>query len=107
MRRSLEVSPPSLNTGWLKVFVVTISMTRPDASVASLNRVRMLRLVTSSAPKGKTSLSWNVTPHAPISASLSLYSQGSRVGRLADPKGSTPTQPTVHRPNENLSSGVG
>ena len=27
--RSLTVRPPSLKTGWVKVFVVTISMTRP------------------------------------------------------------------------------
>ena len=69
--RSLEVSPPSLNTGWLKVFVVTISITRPASSVACLNRETIRCLVASSASKGNTSLSWKVTPHAPSSASFS------------------------------------
>ena len=101
------MSPPSLNTGWLKVLVVTISMTRPALSVAPLNRATMRSLVASSASKGKTSLSWKVTPHAPISASLSAYSHGSSAGRLGPPNGSVPVQPTVQRPNENLSCSVG
>lgn len=46
-------------------------------------------------------------PQAPNSASLSEYSQGSRTGRVAEPKGSAAGQPTVHRPNENLSSSAG
>jgi hypothetical protein len=60
-----------LNTGCVKVFVVTISITRPAASVESLKRVRRLARVASSASKGTTSLSWKVTPHAPRSANLS------------------------------------
>ena len=35
------------------------------------------------------------------------YSHGSRTGRVGPPNGSVPVQPTVHRPKENLSSGVG
>ena len=45
-------------------------------------------------------------PHAPTSASFSVYSHGSRTGRVPVPKGSTAFQPTVHRPKENLLSGV-
>ncbi len=105
--RSLLVSPPSLNTGWLKVFVVTISMTRPALVVASLSWDSRACRVASSASKGKTSLSWKVIPHAPSSASLSEYSHGSSAGRVAMPNGSAPVHPTVHSPNENLSCGIG
>src|SRR5699024_9133159 len=105
--RSLAVNAPSLNAGWEKVFVVTISITRPASSVAFLKPVRIWVRVASSAPKGTTSSSWKVTPQAPSSASLVAYSRGSRAGRLASPNWSRAVQPTVHRPKENLSSGVG
>src|SRR5699024_3682640 len=105
--RSLAVNAPSLITGWAKVLVVTISITRPASSVAFLKSVRILVRVASSEPKGTTSSSWKVTPQAPSSASLVAYSPGSRGARLASPNWSRAVQPTVHRPKENLSSGVG
>src|SRR3982751_2614152 len=46
-------------------------------------------------------------PYAPSSASLCTASIGSGAGRVASPNGSLAFQPTVHRPNENLSSRVG
>src|SRR5690606_15106003 len=61
----------------------------------------------SSEPKGKTSLSWNVKPQAPRSASFRMESAGSRSGRVAVPKGSLAGQPTVHRPKEYLMSLTG
>jgi hypothetical protein len=42
-----------------------------------------------------------------MSARRCTDSTTSTGGRLAVPKGSTACQPTVHRPNVNLSSGVG
>src|SRR5690625_4384811 len=105
--RSLAVKAPSLKTGWPKVLVVTISMTRPASSVACLKRVRIRSRSASSAPKGTTSSSWKVTPQAPSSASRVAYSHGSSAGRLAEPNWSWAVQPTVQRPKEKRSSGVG
>src|SRR5262249_8769356 len=52
--------------------------------------------------------SWKVTPYAPSSASLCTASAGSSAGRIGvGPNTSTPFQPTVHSPKENLSSRVG
>src|SRR6185437_14382258 len=51
--------------------------------------------------------SWKVTPWAPSSASRCTDSTGSSGLRVASPNGSRPSQPTVHRPKVNLSSGVG
>src|SRR5947208_126857 len=61
----------------------------------------------SELPNGTRSSSWNVTPQAPSSASRCTLSTGSSGGRVATPNGSLAGQPTVHRPKENLSAGVG
>ena len=102
--RSLFVNPPSLKMGWVNVLVVTISITKPDWSQASLNFLMMDWRSDSEAEKLNTSLSWKVTPQAPSSASFWAYSQGSKASRVATPNGSTPCQPTVQIPKENLSS---
>src|SRR5579871_2090615 len=59
------------------------------------------------ASMGTRSLSWRFTPHAPISPSTATISLGGNVGRTASPKGSRPRLPSVHRPKENLCSGLG
>ncbi|CPU67248.1 Uncharacterised protein [Mycobacteroides abscessus] len=98
--------PPSLKTGWLNRLVVTISMTRPVSSAAWRTASRRLVRSASSAPKGTTSSSWNVKPHAPRSARRRTDSAGSSAGRLALPNWSCAVQPTVHRPKEKLMSWV-
>src|SRR3954471_4024646 len=95
---------PSLKTGSENVLVVTISTTRPVSASAFWKRSSVASRVASS---GSRSSSWKVTAAAPSSASLYVASTGSSSGRLAGPKTSTPCQPTVQRPKENLSSGRG
>ena len=58
-------------------------------------------------PNGMRSSSWKVTPYAPRLASSFTERTGSRAPRVASPNGSRACQPTVHRPNVNLSAGVG
>ena len=61
--RSLLVNPPSLNTGWVNRFVVTIGTTRPVSSSASRKRsMRCVARAASSLPNGIRSSSWKVTP---------------------------------------------
>ena len=105
-RRSFEVNAPSLKIGWLNVLVVTISTVMPVSSSAPLKRARIASRVAASEPKGTTSSSWNVTCATPSFASWCTDSTGSRAGRVASPNWSRASQPMVHRPNENLSSGV-
>src|SRR4051794_5708226 len=61
----------------------------------------------SELPNGMRSSSWNVTPHAPSSASRWTVSTGSSAGRVATPNGSLAGQPTVQSPKEKRSSGDG
>ena len=102
--RSLAVRPPSLKTGWLNRFVVAISTTTPVSASALVNRSSTCWRRLSS---GTRSSSWKDTAAAPSSASFSTARTGSSGARTAVPKTSTPSQPTVHRPKENLSSFVG
>ena len=60
--RSLAVRPPSLNTGWVNRFVVTIGTTRPVSSSAARKRLIRSSRSPSSLPNGMTSSSWKVTP---------------------------------------------
>ena len=101
------MNAPSLKIGWLNVLVVTISTVMPVSSSAPLKRARILSRSASSEPNGTTSSSWNVTCAAPSSASLWTDSTGSSHGREAEPNWSWAFQPTVQRPNENLSARVG
>jgi hypothetical protein len=105
--RSFEVNAPSLKIGWLKRLVVIISTPTPVSPSASRRRVSSLSRVASSLPNGTTSSSWNVIAAAPSSPSRCTASTESSGGRLAGPKTSTACQPTVQRPKENLSAGVG
>ncbi len=105
--RSLEVNPPSLKTGWVNRFVVAVVTTSPVSASPVRNRSRMASRAASSEPNGIRSSSWKFTPYAPSSASFSRAWTGSIAGRVASPKGSRPCQPTVHRPKEKWSSGVG
>ena len=105
--RSLLVKAPSLNTGWVKVLVVTIGTISPVSSRASLNLAMILSRVPVSLPKGTRSSSWNVIPYAPSSANRCTASIGSSGPRVGSPNGSRAGQPTVHRPKENLSSRFG
>src|SRR4051812_13735102 len=93
--------------GWLNVFVVTISTVIPVSARAPRKLSRILSRSASDEPNGTTSSSWNVTCAAPSSASLCTDSTGSSHGLDAPPNWSCAFQPTVQRPNENLSSGVG
>jgi hypothetical protein len=93
-----------LKTGWLNRLVVIISTPRPVSARALVKRSSTCPRVASS---GTTSSSWNVTAAAPSSASFSTACTGSIAGRTAVPNTSTPCQPMVHRPKENLSSLVG
>ena len=104
--RSLLVSPPSLKTGWLNRFVVTIGTTSPVCSSAERKRPIRRSRSASSLPNGIRSSSWNVMPHAPSSASRCTASTGSSGGRVGAPNGSEAVQPTVHSPNEKRSSMV-
>src|SRR3954453_18699885 len=105
--RSLDVKPPSLKTGCEKRLVVTIGTTSPGSSRAALNRAISRSRSPVSVPNGIRSSSWNDTPHAPSSASRWTVSTGSMGARVAEPNGSLAGQPTVQRPNENLSCGDG
>ncbi|CAM5691289.1 hypothetical protein SVIOM342S_09366 [Streptomyces violaceorubidus] len=98
---------PSLNTGCVNRFVVAIGTFMPVASSACRNRLMCDSRSVSLDPKGIRSSSWNVTPYAPSSDRRRTDSAGSRACRVASPNGSRPCQPTVHKPNVNLSSGVG
>ena len=62
MSRSLLVNAPSLNTGWVKMFVVAIGTFMPVSASASLNRAMCLSRSSLSAPNGIRSSSWKVTP---------------------------------------------
>src|SRR4051812_37521270 len=104
--RSLEVKPPSRKTGCVNRFVVTIGTTTPVSASAPLKRSMILSRSGPDVPNGIRSSSWNVTPHAPSSARRWTVSTGSSGGRVGSPNGSCARQPTVHRPNENLLSGV-
>src|SRR3954447_19969800 len=101
--RSLLVKPPSLNTGWVNRFVVTIGTFRPVSASAALNVSIRLDRSASLDPNGIRSSSWKVSPYAPISASLCTASIGSSGARVASPNGSRACQPTVHSPKVNLS----
>ena len=102
--RSLAVNPPSLKTAWLNRLVVAISTTRPVSASAFVKRSSVSCARPSS---GTRSSSWKLSAAAPIPASRSTAYTGSIGGRTGPPKTSTPCQPTVQRPNENRSSGVG
>ncbi len=105
--RSFAVNAPSLNTGCVNRLVVAIGTFMPVASNACRNRLTCASRSVSLDPNGIRSSSWNVTPYAPSSARRRTDSVGSNARRVASPKGSRPCQPTVHKPNVNLSSGVG
>ncbi|MNI73877.1 hypothetical protein D3C73_1299160 [compost metagenome] len=62
MERSFEVNPPSLNTGWLNRFVVTMGVFSPVSANAALKFFRMRSRSDAVASKGTRSLSWNVMP---------------------------------------------
>src|SRR5258707_3024666 len=105
--RSLAVNPPSLKTGCENGFVVAVVTTSPVSARALRNaEIRSSRSsLVSSNPN--TSLSWKFTPYAPSSASLRTARSAGISGRTAPPNTSTPCQPTVQIPNENLSSRLG
>ena len=60
--RSFDVKPPSLNTGSVNRFVVTIGVTRPVSFSAETKRSMCRSRVASSLPGGMRSSSWKVTP---------------------------------------------
>ena len=68
--RRFDVNAPSLKTGWLNVFVVTIGTMRPVSSRAFLSCAMIWSRSAAFVPYGTRSSSWNVTPYAPTSASL-------------------------------------
>ena len=78
--RSLAVSAPSLNTGWVNRLVVTISTTQPGVG-QRLARTSVERRLAAVASSGTRSSSWKVTAAAPSSASLYVASTGSSGGR--------------------------
>ena len=103
----LEVKAPSLNTGWLNKFVVAIGTFIPFSSSAFLKRAICAARSEVDEPNGIKSSSWNVTPYAPRFANSLTVRIGSSAALVASPKGSRACHPTVHRPNVNLSAGVG
>ncbi len=60
--RSLAVSAPSLNTGWVNRLVVTIGTTSPVSSSAARNRFTCSSRSPAPDPNGIRSSSWKVTP---------------------------------------------
>src|SRR6202012_5856854 len=107
MSRSLAVNAPSLNIGWPNRFVVAVVTLVPVSSSALRNAAISSSRSVVDASNGKTSLSWKFTPYAPSSASLRTARSAAIGGRTAPPNTSTPCQPTVQIPNENLSSLAG
>src|SRR6516165_7535149 len=105
--RSLAVNAPSLNIGWENRLVVAVVTTRPVSASARLKSAIRASRSPGLAAKSNTSLSWKLTPYAPSSASLRTARSAGIGGRTAGPNTSTPCQPTVQMPNENLSAGVG
>src|SRR3954469_12646997 len=113
--RSLLVKPPSRKTGWEKRLVVTMGTPRPVSSSALRREPSAASFAPASASKANTSLSWKVmpclvwkvVPEAPRPPSRCTAYAGSIGGRIAPPNTSTPCQPTVHSPKENLSAAVG
>ena len=105
--RSLAVNAPSLNMGCENRLVVAVVTTRPVSASARVKSAIRASRSPGLASKSNTSLSWKLTPWAPSSASLRTARSARIGGRTAGPNTSTPCQPTVQMPNENLSAGVG
>ena len=107
MSRSAAVNAPSLKIGWPNRLVVAVVTTTPVSASARRKSPIFRSRSASDDSNGNTSLSWKFTPYAPSSASLRTARSAAIGGRTAPPNTSTPCQPTVQIPNENLSSGVG
>src|ERR1700744_587481 len=107
MSRSLAVNAPSLNIGWPNRFVVAVVTLVPVSSSALRNAAISSSRSVFDASNGNTSLSWKFTPYAPSAASLRTARAAGIGGRTGPPNTSTPCQPTVQMPNENLSAGTG
>ena len=105
--RSAAVNAPSLKIGWPNRLVVAVVTTTPVSSSARRKSPIFRSRSASDASNGNTSLSWKFTPYAPSSASLRTARSAAIGGRTGPPNTSTPCQPTVQMPNENLSCGVG
>src|SRR2546425_2426030 len=106
-RASFAVNAPSRNTGSKNRFTVAIGTTMPWRSQAHVNSLTMRSRSEGVASIGTRSLSCRLTPHAPTSPSIATAAAGASASRTTSPNGSRPRLPTVHSPNENLSSGRG
>ena len=102
------VKPPSLKTGWVNRLVVAVVTARPVSARPFLKR-SMIRVAGrrrrcrtgSGRRRGSSRRTRRCRRAAPGRR------PGPSAARVASPNGSRACQPTVQRPKENLSSGVG